>query len=163
MIKKSIALIIFLIFLIGGVFAFWEIQKFGKVSKPEKEKPTQEKTSPYFLVEKVYFTETEDPNTVLLNIKIKKHKIAYYKYEIHFPPQEGTAQGIGPIEVEFGVQSTEFKGEVTTTPETLIQESIARSYPDNVPEFGKSYFCKIKFYLTNGKEYTWEGNVGWGK
>ncbi len=163
MTRKSIALIIFFICLIGGVFAFWEFQKNSKVSKPEKAKPTQEKTSPYFLVEKVYFTETDDPNTVLLNIKIKRNKIAQYKYQIHFPPQEGTAQGIGPIEVEFGAQPTEFKEEVTTTPETLIQEFIARSYPDNVPEFGKSYFCKIKFYLTNGKEYNWEGNVGWEK
>lgn len=125
---------------------------------------TKKLQGPFFQIEKVYFSETNEPNNILLNIKVKRNKIAEYKYEIHFPPQEGAPQGIGPIEAE-SAKPAQFQEEVVTTPESLIQEFIARSYPDNdnVPEFGKSYFCKIKFYLTNGKEYTWEGNVGWEK
>jgi hypothetical protein len=154
---KNLTIILIILILIIGGLIFLNFQ--NKISQPKTKTETQ-KTTPYFIVEKVYFTETEDLNTVLLNIKLKKNKIAHYKYEIYFPPQEGAPQGIGPIEAEFG-KPEKFQEEVTTTQEELIREFIARSYPDNVPKFGKSYFCKIKFYLTNGKELNWEGNVGW--
>jgi hypothetical protein len=157
--KSPIIIFIFLLLIIGGGLIFLNLQ--NKKSQPERPSEVL-KTNPYFIVEKVYFTETEEPNNVLLNIKLKKNKIAYYKYEIHFPPQEKVPQGIGPIETEFA-KPEKFQEEVTTTSEELIQEFITRSYPDNIPEFGKSYFCKIKFYLTNGKKLNWEGNVGWGK
>jgi hypothetical protein len=157
--KNLIIIFIILILIIGGGLILLNLQ--SKISQPEKPTETP-KTTPYFIVEKVYFTETEDPNTVLLNIKLKKNKITHYKYEIHFPPQERAPQGIGPIEAEFA-KPEKFQEEVTTTPEELVKEFVARSYPDNVPEFGKSYFCKINFYLTNGKELNWEGNVGWEK
>jgi hypothetical protein len=161
--KTLFGIIIFIIFA-GIVFAFLgrNLKKESPGQGRNQISQNQETSKPFFQIEKVYFSETNDPNNVLLNIKVKRNKIAEYKYEIHFPPQEGAPQGIGPIEVEFA-KPEKFQEEVTTTPESLIQEFIARSYPDNVPEFGKSYFCKIKFYLTNGKEYTWEGDVGWEK
>jgi hypothetical protein len=159
--KKLILFLLILFLILGGGLIFLKSQK--KTSQNENLPRETEIVPPYFIVEKVYFSETEDPKNVLLNIKVKRNKVAEYKYEIHFPPQEGAPQGIGPIEIEEGARPSEFKEEVVTTPETIIQEFIARSYPDKVPEFGKSYFCKIKFYLTNGKELNWEGDVNWEK
>jgi hypothetical protein len=158
--KNFLILILISALILGGGLTILKFQK--KNSQNENFSNVPENSAPYFNIEKVYFSETSEPNNVLLNIKIKKNKIAYYKYEIHFPPQKEAPQGIGPIEAEFA-EPDKFQGEATTTSETLIQEFIARNYPDNVPEFGKNYFCKIKFYLTNGKELNWEGNVGWEK
>ncbi|GEM_PF-1745165 len=128
------------------------LQSPGGISEPE-----------LFRVSAVYFSETQNPMEVLLNIKIHSAGKAVWRYEIYFPPQAGTDQGIGPIEVEAGSPPTEFRPKVEVPEEVLIQEFIARSYPDNVPEFGKSYFGKINFYLTDGTVREWGGRVGWSE
>ena len=150
-------LIIFCVAILAMVgFSFLGKKKTNEVSKPIESKKE-------FRLEKIYFSETEDPNDVLLNIKITSGKKGVWRYEIYFPPQEGLAQGIGPIEVDNGAKPTEFKPEVEVPEEVLIQEQIARSYPEGAPEFGKSYFGKIKLYLTDGNTKEWEGKVDWEK
>lgn len=47
--------------------------------------------------------------------------------------------------------------------EFVLQEFIARSYPDNIPEFGVKYFGKITFLFNDGSERVWQGEVDWKK
>ncbi len=117
-----------------------------------------------FEIREVYFNETKDPNHVMLTINGTVGQSGFYKYVIHFPPQQGTSQGIGPIEVG---RDEPCKNEsckpLNSCQEFQIKEFIARSYPDNVPEFGKSYFAVITFYLNDGSERKWQGSVEWKK
>jgi len=166
MAKQNFKIIIFILgiaLLTGG--AFWVLKKQGINSNNSnnQNQPSENQSTPFFKVKAVYFTETEDPTNVLLNIEVEQNKITPTGYTIYFPPQTGTSQGIGPIEVGGKLSPSEFKKEVTTISQATLQEFVARSHPDNVPEFGKNYFCKINFYLTNGQEYKWEDQVGWGK
>ncbi len=115
-----------------------------------------------FEIGEVYFKETDDPSQVLLIIKGIVGPSGFYKYVIHFPPQTNTAQGIGPVEVGGDEPCREERCKpLNPCQEYRTQDFIARSYPDNVPEFGKVYYGKVTFYLNNGEVKTWEGNVGW--
>lgn len=118
-----------------------------------------------FGIKDVYFNETNDPNYVLLTIQGIIGPNGFYKYIVHFPPQEGTVQGIGPIEVGRDEPCRDEKVCKPLNPcqEFITQDFIARSYPDNVPEFGKNYSAVIIFYLNDGSERKWEGKVGWKK
>jgi hypothetical protein len=81
---------------------------------------------------------------------------------MHFPPQVNTAQGIGPIEVGTDEACKEERCRpLNPCQEFITQDFVARSYPDNVPEFGKSYYGELTFYLNDGSSSTWRGNVGW--
>lgn len=116
-----------------------------------------------FEISEVYLSETEDVNYVLLTIKGVIGPNGFYKYVIHFPPQAGTDQGIGPIEVGEDEPCRDEKRckPLDSCQKFIIREFIARSYPDNVPEFGKSYYATINFYLNDDTVERWEGKVNW--
>ncbi|MEM0203244.1 MAG: hypothetical protein QXO16_04595 [Archaeoglobaceae archaeon] len=126
------------------------------------EKPESKKCD--FEMREVYFSETNDSNSVLLTIKGVVGQSGFYKYVIHFPSQQGAPQGIGPIEVG---RDEPCKNESckpsNSCQEFQVKEFVARSYPDNVPEFGKSYYAVITFYLNDGSERKWQGSVSWKK
>ena len=133
----------------------------------KSEKEVEKETSEGFEVLSVFFSETEDYNEVLLNMKVKwvgKEKGAP-RCDIYFPPQEGLEMGIGPIENGPSIVESLYQegSEVKTA---ILKEFIARSfYPDYIaPEFGKSYYAQIKFYWPSLNEtYEWQGNVGWSE
>jgi|GEM_PF-2164113 len=115
-----------------------------------------------FEIKEVYFMETDDPTHVMLIIKGTVGPSGFHKYVIHFPPQTNTAQGIGPVEVGSDEPCREERCKpLNPCQEYRTQDFIARSYPDNVPEFGKVYYGKVTFYLNDGSVKTWEGNLGW--
>ncbi|MEM1513455.1 MAG: hypothetical protein QXW78_00085 [Candidatus Thermoplasmatota archaeon] len=147
--KKILSMLIFFSFAMLGCL------------KSEKEAKETDK----FEVLSVFFRETENPNEVLLNMKVKwvgKEKGAP-RCDIYFPPQEGLEMGIGPIENGPAIVEPLYQ-EGSEVKEAILKEFIARSfYPNYVaPEFGKSYFGRIKFYWPSLNEtYEWEGNIGW--
>lgn len=157
--KKEIILISLVfgaILILGGFFY---------LKKPLQIEPPSEKTECQFEIKEVYFKESDDPQNPILIIKGIVGPFGFHKYKIHFPPQEKTAQGIGPIEVgrEEPCNDEKMCKPLDPCQQFQTQDFIARSYPDNVPEFGKSYFAKITFYLNNGTEKNWEGEVDWEK
>ncbi|MCS7143506.1 MAG: hypothetical protein NZ879_00610 [Archaeoglobaceae archaeon] len=115
-----------------------------------------------FEIKEVYFKETDNPNEVLLVITGIAGSEGFYKYVIHFPPQTSAPQGIGPIEVGEEKPCREERCKpLNPCQQFFTKDLVARSYPDNVPEFGKSYSAEITFYLNDGSLEKWEGRVDW--
>ncbi len=145
-----------------------------KSQRLSKEKPPETGETPSvpqkisLSVLDVYLSESEDPSTVYLNMRVKWQPakgIGAPSCDIYFPAQEGMEQGIGPIENGCNFVVPLNDKEDAPVKEAILKEEIARSYyPDHVaPEFGKEYFAKIKFYWSFGNLQEWEGKVGWKK
>jgi hypothetical protein len=129
---------------------------------PESSNSGKESDSCNFEIKEVYFRETDDPSNPMLIVKGVIGPSGFHKYVMHFPPQVNTAQGIGPIEVGTDEPCKEERCRpLNPCQEFITQDFVARSYPDNVPEFGKSYYVELTFYLNDGSSSTWRGNVGW--
>ncbi|MCR4394821.1 MAG: DUF4338 domain-containing protein, partial [Dehalococcoidales bacterium] len=133
-----------------------------QVNEKAQSQNAKETGTVLFGVKDIFFSETDNPNEVLLTITLKTAGRIIYQYEIYFPPQAGMSQAIGPLEVQLGKPGKDDK--ILYVPEEVsFKEYIARSYPDNHPEFARDYAVKLKFYLADGTEREWLGRVGWQK
>lgn len=167
--KKVIFLIpVILLIVLGGFFGLKEIRiQKGKPPAISKSSKTTEEIS--LSVLSVYFTESEDPKNVYLNMRVKwwpAEGIGAPSCDIYFPSQEGMEMGTGPIENGCNFVAPIGKEEEKPVKEAILKETIARSYYQDhfAPEFGKEYFVKIKFYWPSlQKFFGWEGKVGWHK
>lgn len=160
--NKNLLLIGIALFVLLAILAAAGYFFFLATNATEEKSENKNNQNCSFEIKEVYLEESEYPDSPLLKIRGIVGPDGFYKYIIYFPPQEKTAQGIGPIEVGGNVScSKEECKPLNPCQEFITQDFIARSYPDNVPEYGVKYFAKIIFYLNNKTEKIWEGEVDW--
>ncbi|MFN3302082.1 MAG: hypothetical protein ACK413_03600, partial [Patescibacteria group bacterium] len=97
--KKTIFLTLLVLLLILVGFFGLKGKKIIQQKPTEIEKP-QEKNIELSVLD-VYLSESEKPDTVYLNMRVKWQPakgIGAPSCDIYFPPQEGMEQGTGPIE-----------------------------------------------------------------